>query len=118
MSAGELAGLIAAIAAAMTAVGLLVAMGSAIRTMAAVRRAVEDVHHQAVPLLAEAHIVVRQARTDLDRVDDLIETANVISHTVDSASRLAYTAFSSPVFKGLALATGVGRAARWLRRRR
>lgn len=115
MSAGETAAVIAAVAVAMGVVGLLFAIGAFIRTLGVVRAAVVDLHGRAAPLLDAAHAAVRQASTDLDRVDDLLDTANTITHTVDTASRLAYTAFSSPVVKGLALATGVGRAARRIR---
>jgi hypothetical protein len=37
---------------------------------------------------------------------------------VDSASRLAYLAFSNPMIKVIALATGTSRAARSFRRQR
>ncbi len=61
---------------------------------------------------------VHAANYELDRVDDLLGTAESIGGTVDSASRLAYLAFSNPVIKGLAVASGTGRAARSFRRRR
>lgn len=115
MSAGDVAAIVVSVAAGMAVVGILFALGALIRTLAVFRAAIVDLHARAAPLLSDAHAAVRQATTDLDRVDDLLETANTISSTVDSASRLAYTAFSSPVVKGLALATGVGRAARRLR---
>lgn len=115
MSAGDVAAIIVSVAAVMAVVGILFALGSLIRTLATVREAVVDLHSRAAPLLTDAHKAIRQASTDLDRVDDLLETAHTISSTVDNASRLAYTAFSSPVVKGLALATGVGRAARRIR---
>jgi hypothetical protein len=44
--------------------------------------------------------------------------AESISSTVDSASRLAYETFSSPVIKVLAFGTGTRRAARRFRSRR
>jgi hypothetical protein len=51
-------------------------------------------------------------------VDALLESAESISSTVDSASRLAYLAFSNPVIKALAFAGGTGRAIRRVRRNR
>ena len=46
----------------------------------------------------------------------MLGTAESIGGTVDSASRLAYLAFSNPVIKTMALASGTGRAARRFRR--
>ena len=56
-----------------------------------------------------------QANAELGRVDGLLDKAESIGGTVDSASRLAYLAFSNPVIKGLALATGAAKAAKALR---
>ena len=61
---------------------------------------------------------VRNANAELERVDGLLGTAESISGTVDSASRLLYLAFSNPVIKAMALASGTGRAARSFRRNR
>ena len=69
-------------------------------------------------MVAELRDTVRAANYELNRVDDLLGTAESIGGTVDSASRLAYLAFSDPVIKGLALASGTGRAAQSFRRRR
>jgi len=48
----------------------------------------------------------------------VIGRAESIGGTVDSASRLAYLAFSNPLIKAVALGTGTSRAVRRLRRRR
>jgi hypothetical protein len=64
----------------------------------------------------EMRQAVGQANVELERVDSLLGTAESISTTVDSASRLAYLAFSNPVIKALAFASGTTRAARYFRR--
>ena len=46
----------------------------------------------------------------------ILGTAESISSTVDSASRLAYLTFSNPVIKALAFASGTSRAVRRFRR--
>ncbi len=117
MSPAELAAIVAAVAFAMLVVGLLFAVGSLIRTLACVRVAVTDVRESAVPLLNDVHTAVRQANGDLERVEVLLDTAKSVSGTVDSASRLAYLAFSNPVLKSLAFASGTSRAMRRLRRK-
>ena len=118
MSAGDVAAIIAAVALGLLVVGILFAVGSLIRTLGTVRVAVDDVRRVAVPLLTDVHTAVRQANGDLARVEGLLETAESISGTVDSASRLAFVAFSNPILKAVALASGSARALGRLRRGR
>lgn len=118
MSATELAALIVAIASVVAVVLLAVALVSITKTLREVRRAVELLRTETMPVVLELGDTVRSANAELERVDGLIGTAESISGTVDSASRLAYLAFSNPVIKGIAVASGTGRAARSLRRAR
>ena len=50
-----------------------------------------------------------------ERVDNLLRSAESVSGTVDSATRLAYLTVGSPVVKGLAVATGANQAYRRFR---
>lgn len=117
MTAGETAAIVAAVSVAVGMAGLLLGLGSMLRTMKSMRRAVEDVQAQAVPLLSDLRAVVRQANDDLVRMDGLMDRADSISETVDSASRLVYKTFSNPVVKTAAFVSGSTRAYRRLRRR-
>jgi hypothetical protein len=58
---------------------------------------------------------VAEASTDLERVDDLIGTAESLANTVDAASRTAYLSVANPVIKTVAFAKGTSRAAKRLR---
>jgi Bacterial protein of unknown function (DUF948) len=116
MTAGDWAAVAAAGAAVLAVVGLLVAMASLTRTLAALRITVDDLRRQTVPLIGDVQATVRQANAELERVDGLLGTAESISTTVDSASRLAYLAFSNPVIKALALGAGTSRAVKRFRR--
>lgn len=118
MDAGDLALVVLSVSALIGVVGLLFALGSVIRTMGVFRRSVEEVTARTLPLIADMHAAVRQTNADLVKVDALIDAADSISATVDSASRLAYTAFSGPVVKLLALWTGTVRAIAGFRFRR
>jgi hypothetical protein len=69
-------------------------------------------------MVAEMRTAVGQANAELERVDVLLGTAESISSTVDSASRLAYLAFSNPLIKAIAFASGTAGASRRMRRRR
>ena len=55
---------------------------------------------------------------EIMRLDGLVTTAESVTGTVDSASRLAYIAMANPVIKGVAFASGTAKAARRLRGRK
>ena len=116
MEAGDWAAVIVSVASAVLVLGVLVVLVSLNRTMGTLRRAVEEMRRETLPLMSGAHDTLRQASAELERVDQLLGTAESVSTTVDSASRLAYLAFSNPVVKVLALGAGTARAARRLRK--
>jgi len=116
-TAGEIAALIGAIVAAVLVIGLLVLLVSVNATLRALRETAEELRRSTEPILVDVRDAVTQANAELERVDGLLVTAESISSTMDSASRLAYVAFSSPVIKTLAFGAGTGRAVQRLRRR-
>lgn len=118
MTAGEVAALIAAVAIAVLVLGLVIALVSLIGTLRSLREAAEALRRTTVPLVSDMRETVAQANAGLERVDGLLGTAESISGTVDSASRLAYLAFSNPLVKAMAFGAGTARAARTLRRRK
>lgn len=116
MEAGDVAAVIVAVAVAILCLGLVAALVSFMGTLRLVRGTVEELRREAVPLVAELRATVGQANAELTRVDGLIENAESISGTVDSASRLAYLFMANPIVKALAFGAGTTRAARRLRR--
>jgi hypothetical protein len=113
MSAGDTAVLVASIASCVAVAGLLVALGVLRREVRTLRAAVDQLSLQTVPLVADAHRVVDQAATEMERVGAVLDSTESVHATVDSASRLAYRAFANPVVKVLAVRAG---AASGLRR--
>jgi hypothetical protein len=115
MEVGDAAAVIVA-SAATFAVGLLlwaaVVLVGAVRDL---RAAVVQLREEALPVVAAMRRTVDEAGAELDRVDSLLGAAETVSATVDSASKLAYSAFSSPVIKALAFANGTGKAAKRLK---
>ena len=67
-----------------------------------------------MPLVADAHRVVGQAATEMERVGAVLDTTESVAATVDSASRLAYRAFANPVVKVLAVRAGAASGIRRL----
>jgi uncharacterized protein YoxC len=116
MSAADLAAVIVAIAAIVAVVVLMFAISSMVSTLRALRDTIEAIRVDAVPAVAELRRAATQANHELDRVDELLATAESISTTLDSASRLTYLVVSNPLIKVVAFGVGARRAARRLRR--
>ena len=98
-----------AVAVTVVGVGMVIVLSAALNTLTAMRKAVEDVHGASMPILADVHTAVRKVNVDLQRVDGILDNAEAITGTADSASRLAYSAFSAPVVKTMAAVSGASK---------
>jgi hypothetical protein len=87
-----------------------------VRAVRMMRVAADDLRRESIGLLTEMRGAVGTASRELERADGLLDTAESISATVDSASRLAYVTLSNPVIKVLAFGKGTRQAARRLGR--
>ena len=114
MSAGDLAAVVVSVVMIAAIVTLALAVQAMLRTLRELRATLEALRSDAVPLMGELRTTVERAGAEVDRVDDLLETAESISATVDSASRLGYLAFRAPIIRVVALGKGIGRGARRL----
>ena len=114
MSAADVAALIAAIASAVAVVGLVVVVVALSRRVRELSGIVTELQRETLPLVREARLVVDQASTEMERVGDVLGSAEAVSATVDSASRLAYRAFANPMVKVVAYGSGAGGAVRRL----
>jgi hypothetical protein len=117
VSATDLAAVIVAIASVAAVVLLAVALVALTRTLKALREVANLMRTETVPVLDDLRDTVHSANHELARFDRLVTTAESVTGTVDSASRLAYLAMANPVIKGVAFASGTAKAARRLRRR-
>lgn len=124
MTAGELAVLLAAVLCCIGFAALVVVLGRVLDTLRSLGVEVEALRCETRPLLAElqastheAREVMELARTDLDRFDRVLGSAEAISGAVAGGGRVARAALSAPVIKTAALATGTSRAWRRLRRK-
>jgi len=118
MTGTDLAAIIVTISSVVAAVVLVFGLVALLRTLKELRLAVDELRNETGPVIAELRDTVQAANYELNRVDDLLGTAESIGSTVDSATRVAHLAFSTPGIKSLAVASGTGRAARSFRRRR
>jgi hypothetical protein len=111
-----------ALAVAVAAVATLVVLGligaawSLRRSARQLQALALELSEHAAAVLGEAESTISHARGELARVDDLIGSAEALTETVGSASRLAHAAFATPIIKVMALGAGTARAGRRLRR--
>lgn len=117
MSAGDLAVVVITLLSVVSVMALLVMLQLVWRTLRALRALLTELHEQTAPLVAELGAAVVDAGVELERVDQLIGSAESISATMDATSRLAYKALSAPMIKTVALASGTSKAAKRLRDR-
>ena len=122
MTAGDLAVTLAALLCAIGFAALIVVLVRVLDTLRDLRSEVSSLRDETRPLLAEmrestseAREVVDTARSDLERFDRVLGSAEAISDAVEGSGRAARTAFSAPAIKLAGLATGTSRAMRRIR---
>lgn len=120
MSAGDLVVVIAAFVLICGFTALIVVLLRVHDTLRSLRQDVIQLRSETAPLLHEmrtttdaARETVDEARTDLERFDKVLGSAEAIGDAV--GGRVARTAFSSPAIKAAGLAKGTSRA--WSRLR-
>ncbi len=116
--------LLAAVLCCIGFAALVVALLRVLDMLHSLRDEVAHLRAETTPLLAElerstasAAAVIDTARSDLDRFDRVLGSAEAISSAVSGSGAIARAALSTPVIKTAALATGTQRAWRRLRRR-
>ena len=122
MTAGELAVLLAAVLCSIGFAALVVVLMRVLDSLRELRREVSDLRSETRPLLndlrlstIEAHETVDEARSDLERFDRVLGSAEAIGDTV--SVHVARTAFSAPMIKMAGLAKGTSRTFARLRGR-
>jgi uncharacterized protein YoxC len=116
-TSGDVAVVTIAIVSVVAVAVLIAGVLALTRTLSAIRLSVEQLRQETLPVLEQLQVTVAKANGDLERLDGLLDTAQSVSNTVDSASRLAFLAIGNPVIKGIAAAAGVARATRSIRKK-
>lgn len=114
MTGTDLALVLACVVVFASFVVLLLAAQSLLRSLRELRDALDVLQRETVPLLADLRATVIDAGAEVERIDELLDAADTIASTVESASRLSYLAFRAPLIRLVAFFRGVGRAARRL----
>lgn len=120
MTAGELVTVVAAVLLSIGFAALVVVLMRVLDALRDMRREVDDLKAQTGPLLEElqdttdeARVAVNEARSDLERFDNVLGSAEAIGDAV--GNRVARTAFSSPMIKAAGFARGTSRTIARLR---
>lgn len=114
MPAADVVVLVSACVLAIAVIVLVVVTVGLRRRVNELQALAQELRRETVPLVRDARLVVDQAATEMVRVGDVLGSAEAVSATVDSASRLAYRAFSNPLVKVVAYGSGIGGALRRL----
>lgn len=115
LSAADVAVLAAVGVSFVAAVAIALVLVSLLRTARALRDELTGFRVRSDAALADLNEAVAVARGDLERVDDLIGSAEALAATVDGVAKVGYFTVGKPVIKTVALAKGTSRAARRIR---
>ncbi|MGH8869311.1 MAG: DUF948 domain-containing protein [Actinomycetes bacterium] len=110
MSAGEVAGLIAAVAFVLLVGVLAVPLVKLGRVMDETSKLVAGVSDQTVPLLSEVTTSVTHVNVELERVDAITANVQTVSGNVSALTSVFAATLGSPVVKVAAFSYGVRRA--------
>lgn len=120
MTAGELLLVTAAVLCSIGFAALVVVLLRVLDALRDVRRELDDLRAETIPLIQElqdttdeARATVNEARADLERFDRVLGSAEAIGDAVGST--VARTSFSAPMIKAAGLARGTSRTIARLR---
>jgi hypothetical protein len=114
VSAGTAVVIGVTVVATVAIIALALAAMSLLRTARQLRELAEGLADHTAMVLGGVEVAMARAQGELDRVDDLVGSAEAINATVGGTSRLARLAFSGPLIKVIAFRAGTARAGRRL----
>jgi uncharacterized protein YoxC len=112
VSAGEIAGLIAAIALAVLVLLVAIPLLKLGRTLDETTLTIRQTREQAAPILTQASTTVAHVNSNLERVDDITGNAANVSSNVAALTSVVAATLGSPLIKVAAFSYGVRSAAR------
>ena len=107
MSAGSIAGLIAAGAFVLLVVLIAVPLLKLGRTLDETTLTIRQVREQSAPILSQANTTVTHVNSNLERVDDITGNAANVSSNVAALTSVVAATLGSPLIKVAAFSYGV-----------
>jgi hypothetical protein len=115
MSTGDVLLVVAATVLVLLVAVLAATLVALTATLRDLRKTADALHDEAIPLLVAARDAVNDAAVEVERVERLVASAELVGGALDSASRITAKTLRSPVVKAMAFGTGVSRAAQRMR---
>ncbi|HWC82462.1 MAG TPA: DUF948 domain-containing protein [Pseudonocardiaceae bacterium] len=110
MSAGQIAGLIAAGAAVLLVLLLVFPVIKLCRTLDEATIAIRKAHENSDPLFTGANTTITHVNTQLERVDGITANARAVTGNVSALTSLFTATMGGPLVKAAALSYGVNKA--------
>jgi len=107
VSAGEIAGLIAAIAVAVLVLLLAIPLLKLGRTLDEATLTIRQAREQTAPILTQATTTVTHVNSNLEKVDEITVNAANVSSNVAALTSVAAATLGSPLIKMAAFSYGV-----------
>ena len=116
MSAGQIAGLVAAGAFLLLVLLLARPLFKLARTLDEATIAIRKAHENSDPLFVGANTTISHVNTQLERVDGITSNARAVTSNVSALTSLFTATLGGPLVKTAALSYGISRAIRARRR--
>lgn len=110
MSVGHVAGLIAAVAFAVSAVFTAWVLFRLVQMLGITNRFLDEVRVEAIPLMTRFQTTMDHVNTELERVDGILSAVEGMTQKANSATKVVQEVVTSPMVKLIGLGAGAGKA--------
>jgi uncharacterized protein YoxC len=110
MHAGDIAGLIAAIAFATMAVFTAWVLFKLVQMLGITNRFLDEVRTETIPLMTRVQTTMDHVNTELDRVDGILTAVESMSEKANAATKVVQEVVTSPIVKLIGVGAGAGKA--------
>jgi uncharacterized protein YoxC len=110
MSAGNAAGLVAAIAFAVMAVFTAWVLFKLVQMLSITNTFLDEVRVETIPLMSRLQTTMDHVNTELERVDGILTAVEGMSQKANAATKVVQEVVTSPIVKILGVGAGAGKA--------
>lgn len=102
--------IVIAIAIAVLTVFICIVAFQLSRTLGSLNHLIKDIDEEVTPMIAKLQVTVDEVNSELERVDEIVESAQNLSRKVDTTTKVAQEIIASPLIKLAALSAGIKKA--------
>ena len=110
MSVGHVAGLIAAIAFAVSAVFTAWVLFKLVEMLGITNKFLDEVRVETIPLMTRIQTTMDHVNTELERVDGILSAVEGMTQKANAATKVVQEVVTSPVVKLIGVGAGAGKA--------